>query len=111
MQNGTMTNRNIGPNRERKTKIGMKYGAFLDVTARTDANGFIITTNGGAKPNPDIFLQDHMPNNMRIGRYPEAALTRGLRRQIIKRVDWHFMFLHYSGAVNGHFRSRQLRIL
>jgi hypothetical protein len=91
-----MPNRDIGTNGQRKARIGMQYRAFLDIAARTNANGFIIAANGSAKPNADIFGQDHMPNHLRIWRHPKAPLARGFRDQIIKRVKGHGVFLPVS---------------
>ena len=89
MQNSMMPNGHISADRQWKTHIGMQHGTFLDIAARADADGFIVTTDHGAKPNAHIFGQDHMAHHLRIGRHPKAALAGCLGHKIIKRVDRH----------------------
>ena len=44
----------VGPDRERKAGVGVQHRAFLDIAAFADDKRFVVPTQDGTEPNPDI---------------------------------------------------------
>jgi len=77
------------PDRQRRSEIGVKHGAVLDVAAVADRHGFVVAAQNGAEPDAHINSQRDAPDDVGIGSDPVTAGLGQDRYMVVKSVDGH----------------------
>src|ERR1700722_19192147 len=66
MHHGLMTDRNMIPDGQRKTRIGMQHRPVLHVAVRTDANDLVIPSQCGAEPHRRVLSENDFSDHRRV---------------------------------------------
>src|SRR5882762_9235558 len=75
MQHGLMADGDMGSHRQRKPRIRVQNRAVLHIAAGPDADGLVVTAQGGSKPHGTLIGENHFADdrgarsNIRARRY------------------------------------------